>query len=466
MTNAAGKQTYDIFMSYRTTHADWVETLAHNLKAQGYSIFLDRWELIAGQHFPGTIYQALRNSRCAILVASPDASDSGWVQQELQLMITLQNSGSDFFYVPIVIGEFPDLPFLETVQAVDFGDSSPEFYRRAFQRLLCGLQQQPPGPDPMFQGELRLPKIDTVTRRPLVQSEHTFLEAVFTQSETGRPLMILAQADINTQIYGRALRRRAETLYGADSVFHIFPPNSSRADSAAYFGRLAKQCHLERDITESWHWAEALSQKLDSEQDVFLLVTGFENGPAESRGELAGELRQLNERYRALRVVMMGGEGLAALKYASGSLSLLNIAEELPIPQLTHRDLHHLFGQQYRQLNLSPQQLQTVLEFTGCHPRLLPYYLQQGADSAQACEQVLRQSPLPTQLFTRFHAEKDRLLLCALLAQPELGRFTLWSDNELLRRLYWANLITRRGQNFVWHCEFIRQTGREVLECG
>jgi hypothetical protein len=120
-----------------------------------------------------------------------------------------------------------------------------------------------------------------------------------------------------------------------------FPPNSSRADSAAYFGRLAKQCHLEENISESWHWAEALSLKLDSGQDVFLLVTGFENGPAESRGELAGELRQLNERYPALRVVMMGGEGLAALKYASGSLSLLNIAEELTIPQLTHLDLHH-----------------------------------------------------------------------------------------------------------------------------
>jgi hypothetical protein len=93
--------------------------------------------------------------------------------------------------------------------------------------------------------------------------------------------MILAQADINTQIYGRALRRQAETLYGVDNVFHIFPPNSSRADSAAYFGRLAKQCRLEGDISESWHWAEALSQKLDSGQDVFLLVTGFENGPAE-----------------------------------------------------------------------------------------------------------------------------------------------------------------------------------------
>ena len=183
-------------------------------------------------------------------------------------MINLQNSGSGFFYVPIVIGEFPDLPFLETVQAVDFGNSSPALYRRAFQRLLCGLRQKPPGPNPMFKGKLRLPSIDTGTQRPLVQSEQSFLDAVFTRPEIGRPLMILAQADTNTQIYGHALRRQAETLYGVDNVFHIFPPNSSRADSAAYFGRLAKQCRLEGDISESWHWAEALSQKLDSGQDV------------------------------------------------------------------------------------------------------------------------------------------------------------------------------------------------------
>src|SRR5215510_13673901 len=107
----------------------------------------------------------------------------------------------------------------------------------------------------MFKGEVSLPRIDTETQRPLVQSEHTFLDAVFTRSETGRPLMILAQADINTQIYSRAVRRQAETLYGVDNVFHIFPPNSTLADSAAYFGRLANQCNLERDIDKSWKWS-------------------------------------------------------------------------------------------------------------------------------------------------------------------------------------------------------------------
>jgi|Tabmets5t2r1_1033131.scaffolds.fasta_scaffold126722_1 TIR domain len=59
VTSASGRQPYDIFISYRTTHADWVETLAHSLKAQGCAIFLDRCELIPGQLFPVQIHQAL-----------------------------------------------------------------------------------------------------------------------------------------------------------------------------------------------------------------------------------------------------------------------------------------------------------------------------------------------------------------------------------------------------------------------
>jgi len=144
---------YDIFISYRTTHSNWVETLAHNLKAQDYTVFLDQWELIAGQDFPAKIHDALKDACCAILVATPDTSDSGWVQQELQMMINRKNSGSGFFFIPVVMGQFPDLPFVENVQAVDFGDSQPEVYRRSFRKLLCGLKEKPPGSDAAFEGE-------------------------------------------------------------------------------------------------------------------------------------------------------------------------------------------------------------------------------------------------------------------------------------------------------------------------
>jgi len=455
----------DIFISYRTTHSNWVETLAHNIQAQDYAVFLDQWKLIPGQDFPARIHDALKKARCAILVATPDTSDSGWVQQELQMMINRKTSDSGFFFIPVVMGQFPDLPFVETVQAVDFGDSQPEVYRRAFRKLLCGLEQNPPGPDAPFEGELQFPTSLSPLGRPLVKSEHTFLEDVFNQLETGQPLMILAQADTNTQVYGQAFRKQAKARFGSDNVYHIFPPNSDRADNAAYFGRLARQCHFAGEISESWQWGEALAEKLEETQDLFLLVTGFENGPDESRAELAGELRQLNERYPAFHLIMMGGKRLAALKYAHGSMSLLNVGEELHIPELDSRDLPAIFGHLYPQLELPPEQLQAVLEFTGCHPRLLHHCLQKGADSDQACENTLKQSPLPAQLFTHFREERDHLPLCAFLSQSQLGKFDPWPSDDLLRRLYWNNLITRRGSDYCWRCDFIRQTGREMLAC-
>ncbi len=456
---------YDVFISYRTTHSNWVETLAHNLNAQGYEVFLDRWELIPGEDFPAKIHEAMNSVRCAILVATPDTCDSGWVQQELQLMINLKNSSSGFFFIPVVLGEFPDLPFIETIQAVDFGDSQPENYRRAFQRLLCGIEQKPPGPDASFSGELQFPAHRSDADRPLVSSEQTFLDQVFGQLSTGLPLMILAQADTNTQVYARALRTHAEKLYGAENVLHIFPPNSTRVDGGAYFGRLARQCYLENPVSESWQWAEALAARLDTGNEIFLLVSGFENGADESRAELAGELRQLNERYPALHIVMMGSRRLAALKYAHGSMSLLNIAEEMPIPEPDPRDLSQIFGRIYPQLSLSDDQLQAVIAFTGGHPRLLHHCLQQNADSAETCQQLLEQSPLPAQIFTHFHEVKDPLALCTLLAREQLGNYDPWPADQLLRRLYWSNLIVRRGPFFCWRCDFIRQAGREILAC-
>jgi len=459
------RKMYDIFISYRTTHSDWVETLALNLKDLGYSLFLDQWELLPGQDFTVKIYGALKNSHCAILVASPDASDSGWVQDELNLMIRLKNSGSGFFFIPIFMGTFPDMPFLENVQAVDFEDSRPEVYRRAFQKLLCGIEQQSPGPDPFFEGELKLPGILPDIDRPLAKSELSFVEKVFGDLETGMPLMILAQADTNTQVYCQALRKKSETRFGADNVFHLFPPNSARADSAAYFGRLAIQCGFDEEISESWLWGERMAQKLEKNQDVFLLVTGFENGADESREDFAGEIRQLNERYPAFRLIMIGGKRLAALKYARGNLSLLNIASVLPIPELDSPSLSEIFGHLYPNLKLSPNQLRAVLEFTGSHPRLLHHCLRENIDSSRACEKSLRRSPLPAQLFSQFREKEDREALCGLLDIDTLGRFDLWPSDELLRRLYWNNLVFRLGESFAWRCEFIRQTGLEILEC-
>ena len=280
------QKQYDIFISYRTTHSDWVTILATNLKKQGYDIFLDQWELIPGQRFSPQIYDALKSSHCAILVATPDAADSGWVQQELDVMQIQMNRREGFFYIPVIMGEFPDFPFIETIQAVDFGDSQAETYRKAFHRLLCGLKQQPPGAGGIDTKALQLPEPYVAAEPVLANTEQSFVDEIFTALNYGVPLIILAQADTHTQAYGHALRKQAEIEFGAENVLHIYPPNSTRADSAAYFGRLAKQCHFDKPIAESWEWADALRDKLEQRQTIFLLITGFESGDEISREEL------------------------------------------------------------------------------------------------------------------------------------------------------------------------------------
>lgn len=465
MPGSTESKNYDIFISYRTTHKTWVDILACNLKDHGFTLFLDSWELIPGQDFTQQIHAALHNSRCAILVATPDASDSGWVQQEYQTMFNLKTNKPGFFFIPVVFGQFPDFPFLDNVQAVDFSHGGEEAYRSAFHRLLRGLKQEPPGPDGRFTGILQLPPGDPVAQRPLAQHEQGFLDKVFKQINSGVPVMILAQADTDTQILGHALRRKAEGIYSPANTLHIFPPNSTRADTAAYFGRLGEQCGFERDIRESWEWSDALAGRLKGGTDLFLLVTGFENGDDQARTDLAGELRQLNERYPGLKILMSGGERLAALKYAHGQLSFLNSAAELRLPELSARELLAINSQRYPDLPLTEAELTGILDFTGQHPRLLDFCLQFGLGAVEEARIALENSPLPAQLFTRFREEADRATLLKLLRTTDLGPYDPWPAQGLLRRLYWNNLITRRGGRLAWRCEFIRQWGLRALGC-
>jgi hypothetical protein len=458
-------KNYDVFISYRTTHKTWVDILARNLTDQGFTLFLDSWELIPGQDFTQQIHAALHNSGCAILVATPDASDSGWVQQEYQTMFNLKNNKPGFFFIPVIFGRFPDFPFLDNVQAVDFSQSGEEAYRRAFHRLLCGLKQQAPGADGRFTGKLHLPLDEPAAQRQLAKKEKSFLDEVFTQLNGGVPVMILAQADSDTQILGHALRHKAEGVYGPANTLHIFPPNSTRADTAAYFRRLGQQCHIEQDIRESWEWSDALAKRLEGGVNLFLLVTGFENGDDQARTDLAGELRQLNERYPGLKILMTGGERLAALKYAHGQLSFLNIATELRLPELSARDLLAINSQRYPDLSLPEAQLGEILDFTGQHPRLLDFCLQSGLATVEEARQALENSPLPAQLFTRFREDADREPLAKLLQKTDVGAYDPWPAQSLPRRLYWNNLITRRGGRLAWRCEIIRQWGLRVLEC-
>lgn len=457
---------YDIFISYRSTQRPWVEILANNLVAQDYNVFLDAWELYGGQNFTRKIFDALTNSRCALLLATPESADSGWVQEEYEYMMNLSKNRDDFYWIPLVLGEFPDFPFLSNIHAIDFADSQPETYRRAFYCLLSAIEQKAPGNNPYFDGPLQLPEPEQTATRELVEQERSFIDSVFAYLDSSMPVMLLAQMDVGTQHYAQALRQSAQQCYGTENVLHIFPPASSRADSTACFVRMAKQCGFDEGIGESWEWADALREQLEQGQRILLLVTGFENGPDNARAELAGELRSLLADFPLdLKLVLIGGKRLAEMKYKDGRMSLLNTLTEMRLPETGVQDLQKIYLQRYPQLQLDDAELQDLLEFTGGHPRLLEASLQARQVHQQDWQNHLKTGPLPSQLFTRFRSDADHLPLCSLLNKQQLGRYDVWPPDDLLRRLYWANLITPRKGQFVWRCEFIRQMGREMVAC-
>lgn len=463
----ATPKEYDIFISYRTTRRPWVEILAYNLQQQGYTVFLDAWELKAGDHFVREIFQALNHSKCALLIATPEAAESGWVQQEYEYMLDLEKKQKDFFWIPIVFGEFPDFPFLSTTQALDFENSTEASYRSAFQKLLHGLKREAPGYNPYFSGNLQLPELEKpVNQASAVHHSRKFTDTVIDYLSASTPLMILAQADTNTQHYSYALEQALPSNFPQSSFIKLFPPASTSADTSAYFGRLAKQCGLDEAISNSWEWADALAETLQQGSEVILFITGFENGSEEARGELAGELRGLLSNHPfSLKLIVMGGERLAAAKYELGKHSFFNDLEEIRLPDVSLADVKEIYLQRYTNIEINDELLGEVLSFTGKHPRLLEACLHQLNRGQTDWKMAVSNSSLPSQLFTKFRNDQDSVRLLELLKRDTLGPQNAWLQDPLMRKLYWQNLLTTRDGEYTWRCEFIQKTGQEILQC-
>jgi hypothetical protein len=66
----APSPTQDLFISYHSGDADWVTTLAADLKALGVSVWLDREQLRPGDLFVKALEDALASVRCVLVVVS------------------------------------------------------------------------------------------------------------------------------------------------------------------------------------------------------------------------------------------------------------------------------------------------------------------------------------------------------------------------------------------------------------
>jgi hypothetical protein len=73
---------HDIFLSYSTKDRERLKPLFQALAQQGWSVFWDHQSIHTGDNWHRKIDQAIRESRCVVVVWSKSSVDSEWVLEE------------------------------------------------------------------------------------------------------------------------------------------------------------------------------------------------------------------------------------------------------------------------------------------------------------------------------------------------------------------------------------------------
>jgi hypothetical protein len=126
-----------LFLSYSRLDRNLAERLADDLKAHGFTVWWDCWEMEVGDSLPRKIEEAISRSTWFGIILSPDAITSAWVRAELDLALTMEIEGG-LTILPILHRPCePPLSLRGKVWA-DFTSS----YQEGLEALRCVLKAQ------------------------------------------------------------------------------------------------------------------------------------------------------------------------------------------------------------------------------------------------------------------------------------------------------------------------------------
>ena len=307
-----------------------------------------------------------------------------------------------------------------------------------------------------------------------------FQDRLFTQLAQAVPYpisLLLSPAHWGQPPFRQELLQRARAQYGEASVLHIQPPYSVSTAQADYFAAIGRQCGL-GEVASDYEFESALESRLLAGERLFCLVSRFEQGTPALRETLAGILRSLSEMHSGrLHLLLCGGEALADLKYRSGDLSLLNIAQVNHWPDPSLDDLLQLAHHRWTEHHWTEPVVSELQALSGGHPALfeegLQWLVDQGLGDGHASSSALRthlaSSPRLWQtVLPLTQAPATRARLQQLLRADDLGRARPYLQDDELRSLFWGNLIHVRGTGDAarlhWRCATIRDAGLMVLE--
>ena len=418
--------SFDVFLSHSSAQKDWVEALARNLEDAGKRVFLDKWHLVPGEGYVAGLHQGMMRSR-AVVVGAVEAA----------------------------------MPFTEALHWVDFRTPVP--YREAFARLLAGLDRQPPGSAPYYDGPVVEPAEAACAPIPRATNP---VQRVLNRLDGSQTVVLLTREGQFPNRGAQALTEAAFQRLPSDRIRTIALPWSAPGESlAAYYHDLARQAGLGDGIDSAAAFVAAWRQRMGSGRWLWI-ISGFEHGPAEPCTILTREIRRRTGGNPDAAFILCGGEKLHHLVYSDGDNSVLSGTSVVHWPEMTIEDL--------RALRPPPTSsddglLSRLLDVSGGHPALVRDIIDAGRDSGDwsgtAMEQAVIKSPVVwSTLASLFDSSAHFDRLRSLVDRDEVGDSLPYLFDPLLRRLFWSNLVREipiAGRpRLTWRSPAIRTTAQ------
>jgi hypothetical protein len=302
-----------------------------------------------------------------------------------------------------------------------------------------------------------------------------FLKELFGKIRQIRPypvILLLTQANWDEPPYREALLTQAKKYYSPNNVLHIHLYSSTNNIDDEYFSEFGEQCGF-NEVNKISHFEYALRERLKQTEQLFFLVSRFEQGSESVRENLARLLRSMSETYaNRFHVILCGGEKLADMKYQHGNMSLLNHAKVEHWPELGIQEIYALRDSRFKELRLDDV-IDQFLTISGAHPQLLNDCLELRQENPELSlddyPQELSQRDYVWQAFTQLQSlnTSAQQQIQEWLQREDVGNAQPYILNPLLRQLYWKNLLVEREfkgkQRLCWRCKALRIAGNNIL---
>lgn len=109
------------FISYSHLDRVWCSSFAESLRSHQYNVFQDQGNIASGVDWVRAIEEAIENSQYFIIILTPDAWASEWVQRELSMAFAAQRE-----LIPIMLSLTTITGFLRSIQWIDARTHTPE----------------------------------------------------------------------------------------------------------------------------------------------------------------------------------------------------------------------------------------------------------------------------------------------------------------------------------------------------